>query len=78
VRFEDLVGKTVSIAIVGKDNKIEAYTGIVKRFDDPWIYLEFFSNMILLEAIYIHKDLVRSIWIYREAPTSTAVDIDKE
>ena len=71
MRFEDLVGKTVSIAIVGKDNKIEAYTGIVKEYRDPWIYLEFFDTMMLLEGILIHTDIVKSIWIYRRPPTST-------
>jgi len=64
--FKDLIGKRVSILITGKDNKKEAYTGILDVVEEKWIHIKFFEEMLILDGIWIRKDAVESIWIYRE------------
>mgnify|MGYP001612403433 CR=1 FL=1 len=59
-------GKTVSILIVGKEDKTENYMGVIKCItDDNFIVLDTNNPNFTISEIIFRADLIKSVWVYK-------------
>ena len=67
MNWNDYVGKTVSILITGKDNKIENYMGVIEEVsDDGFLVLDPNNPNYSLEKLIFRLAVITSVWIYKE------------
>jgi hypothetical protein len=67
--FQSLLNRKVSVLIAGKSDKKETYVGVVSDVYEDFVELRCKceeSSTFPLSSIIIRKDLILSIWIYRE------------
>ena len=60
-----LVGRTVSILIIGKEDKTENYMGKVEKIDDGFLFLDTQNPNFSIEKIIFNVNLIKSVWLYK-------------
>jgi len=66
MRFEELIGKTISVLLTGKDNKKEAYTGVLEEIQGDYLILKFLNTAHTIDRVVVRKDVIESMWIYKD------------
>jgi len=66
INWDALRGATISVLFTGRNNIKEAYTGMVEEVGEDHIILKFFDSAHTIDRIIVKKDVVESIWIYKE------------
>jgi len=66
--WDKMVGRIISVLIVGKDNKNETFTGILEEISGKYLIISpndpnFNFN---IETFLIEKDFVKSVWVYKK------------
>ncbi len=61
MNWNTLVGKKVSILIVGKEDKTENYMGIVSSVEDDFLTLDTNNPTFNIETIIFRTDLIKSV-----------------
>ncbi len=65
--WKQYIGRTVSILIVGKDDKTENYMGIIKTVtDDGFMILDPNNPNFTMSEIIFRVNLIKSVWVYRK------------
>lgn len=64
MEWEALKGKTVSILIVGKDDKTENYMGKVESIEDGFMVLDPNNPNFTIDKIIFKIELIKSVWVY--------------
>jgi small nuclear ribonucleoprotein (snRNP)-like protein len=65
-----LVGRKVSVMIIGKDGNRETYKGVLKGIEDGYLILDTSSSEgYLLDEVLVKQEEVLSVWVYREERT---------
>lgn len=63
--FNIFEGRMVSVLMVGKSDKREGYVGRLSIVGD-WVRIEPVKSKVDLEAFYIRKSEVLSVWVYKD------------
>lgn len=66
MNWEKYIGKTVSVLIVGKEDKEENYIGRIEEISDDYMVLNTDEVNDVISEITFKTNLIKSIWIYKK------------
>ena len=65
MKWDILIGRTVSILITGKEDKTENYMGMVEKIEDDFLFLDTQNPNFTIEKIIFKVNLIKSVWVYK-------------
>jgi hypothetical protein len=63
--FNIFEGRLVSVLMIGRFDEAETYVGNLRNLDE-WVVITPLDPAKNIEAFYIRKDQILSIWLYKE------------
>lgn len=65
MKWQEYIGKTVSILITGKDKKIENYMGKIESVSNGFMVIDTNNPNFTIDKVIFRTTLILGVWIYK-------------